>query len=112
MISPLLEVNIIKKDRSTQYVNAELDIKLEWYVSVHYTDAEAKLEFSFNKIFGSTTKELNFVDYQELRSTKYDISENWTFSVDKEYNTFNPLALFSPVSAIINFDKRTVKIQF
>ena len=109
MESKILEASVIINGRNTMLVNTDMDIKLVWDLKVEKFDTNAQVQIECKYLFG------NFFYSTEVKST-YTKQVSYKFKTDDtwKYNcvSFSELKMIEPLSAIINFDDKSVNIKF
>ncbi len=103
----LLDLTAYIKGTSLNILNSEMDVYIDWDLSIDKKPDSATLIYSFSgadgKFIVHESKEL----YQKTSEYKFRTDETWKFA-HVPYCADS----ISPTSAIINFDDKTVKIKF
>ena len=103
----LIDLTAYIKGTPLPIINSEMDVTVDWDLSVEKKSDSATIIYTFESISGKfivhESKEL----FEKTIEYKFSSDETWKFS-HVPYSTDS----ISPTSAIINFDDKTVKIKF
>jgi len=107
MITQLFELTVYLNNKQLPILNSDMSIHLDWNVELEKSEDSAKLQYTFNRLFGTFTLNDNKLLYKK--------ASVYTFSTDQSWNTTHipyDTDTISPTSAILNFDDKSVKIKF
>lgn len=108
MITKLLEAEAIINNTTIQIINTEMNILVDYDVKKHY---------SLNSIYGEFSYITQKPNYQKKTIIKFNIKNDYTWSTiltsDKpSFISQEELNNIIPEFASINFDTKTIKINF
>jgi len=107
MISQLLELSIIRNGNQLKILNTDMELYIDWDLSIKKNQDTANVFFILNSLKGKfeicTTNEL----YKKNSEYIIDINNTWKITALKK-----PDFEYYPESAIINFDEKSVIINY
>lgn len=106
----LLEAEIIYNDKSFFPNNTDMYMKAVWKISILPLDGHVRINPVCEKVFGSTTMTTNNSTLKKTVKLEFETDESWAYETIKRDDT-SSFDIF-PDKAIVNFDKKHVKIFF
>ena len=103
----LIDLTAYIKGTPLPIINSEMDVTVDWDLSVEKKSDSATIIYTFESISGKFTVHESKELFEKTIEYKFSSDETWKFS-HVPYSTDS----ISPTSAIINFDDKTVKIKF
>ena len=99
MITKLLDAEAIINNHTIQIVNTEMNISVEY---------DVKNDISVKSIFGEFSFNTKKINYQKKTTIKFTTDNTWSTIINCSLVLKEQL----PEFASINFDTKTIKIQF
>jgi len=106
----LLEAEIIFNDKSFFPNNTDMFIKAIWRLSTTSLEGHIKINPVCEKVFGTTTRITNSSFLKKTIKLEFETDNSWAYETIKRNDT-SSFDIF-PDKAILNFDKKHVKIFF
>jgi hypothetical protein len=107
MKTKLLEAQAIINENLIDILNTEMDISVEWEFDSIKKESSVNFVFVFQKVKGAFTYTKKYQSYKKATQINFETDDTWRISYNYDEKFTEPL---EPVSALINFDLKTITI--
>jgi hypothetical protein len=107
MQTKLLEAQAIINENLIDILNTEMDISVYWDFNVIKNEYSVNFSFVFEKVKGAFTYTKKYQSYKKATQINFETDDTWRISYKYDEKFTEPL---EPVSALINFDFKTITI--